>query len=114
MKKYLIILLTILLSSCLTDNDCKEYIIKHKSEIKEVLPSLYGIKKYDGFYYTDITISDGRKYNMDSVYSVIFWGNRKSWLWNIYGDKYFTIDISYNKYKGKNVKLDNELYNLLK
>jgi len=53
-------------------------------------------------YYTDMTI----KLKSDSSYVVIFWGNRKSIMWDIRKDYYFTVEIPYNRSIGKDVSKD--------
>ena len=106
------------LSSCLTENGCKKYVIKHKSEIIRdtniYMPSdpsiYYKINKCDYKYYTDITI----KLISDSTYYIIFWGDRNSLQWDLRLDKYFEVDVPYNRCKGKNTKLDEQILEILK
>ena len=82
-----------------------DYVIKHASEMrkyKEGNPNVYIIDTCKYRYYKDITI----KMINDSCYALVFWGDRDSWLWDFKKDKYFTIDIPYNRYKGNNVDKD--------
>jgi hypothetical protein len=95
----------------ITENRCKNYIIKHKNEIVSYKYNYFEIKKCNLNYYTNITL---KFYPKDSLYYLIFWGNRNSLLWNTRLDKNFLIDIRYNRYKNKNVKRDIEIYNLYK
>ena len=105
------------------ENNCKNYLISHKSEIQKD-SSYYGgyeIKKVTDSYYTDVTI---RMYegnymyehidSQDSSFTVIFWGDRDSWMWRWRLDKSFSVDIPYDRYKGKDVSKDVELYKILK
>jgi hypothetical protein len=94
----------------ITENRCKNYIIKHKNEIVSYKYNYFEIKKCNLNYYTNITL---KFYPKDSLYYLIFWGNRNSLLWNTRLDKNFLIDIRYNRYKNKNVKRDIEIYNIL-
>ena len=100
---------TFLLISILpTENRCKRYIIKHQNEIETLTGKIPSCTMK---YYTDITVrqwGDG-----DSSYNVIFWGNRESWIWSFKLDKHFTIDIPYNRSKGKNVELDVKLMEII-
>jgi len=92
----------------ITENECKNYIIKHKNEIVSYKDNNFRIEKCNLNYYTNITL---KFYPKDSSYYVIFWGNRNSILWNTRLDKHFYIDIRYNKYK--NIEKDIEIYNIL-
>jgi len=97
-----------------TENEYKEYIIKHQDEIN-VIDSANGWNEYWVFdidtcniylsYFTDVTI---HTYG-DSAYSMVFWGDRNSWLWYFKSDKKIDCSIPYNRYKGKNVDLDIEV-----
>lgn len=99
--------------SVITEYNCKHYIIKHRNEIIRDSETMgledgekrYEIKKYSGFYYTDITIRK-RGASYGNSYYVIFWGNRKSWLWNFKLDKSFSVNIPYDESKGKDVTQD--------
>ena len=101
-----------------SENECKKYIIEHQGEIKNDSSNewwdssrtkYFKITSCDWKYFTDITI----KKIDDSCYSVVFWGNRDSWWWDIKSDTYFTVDITYNKYKGKNVDKDIKIIEIL-
>ena len=95
-----------------THNKSKNFIIRNKDKIKHVENcdfSYYVIDSLQG-YYTDITI----KLEDDSKYTVIFWGDRESWLWNYKLDYYFTEDLIYNKYNNKDISKDVEIINILK
>ena len=93
------------------DNDTryKNYIIGHSNEITVNDYNVYRLKTTPNNYYTDITI----KMLSDSSYSVVVWGDRDSWLWDYKTDKYFTIDISYNRYKGINVEKDIKILEII-
>lgn len=61
-------------------------------------------------YYTDVTF----RLTSDSSYIVIFWGDRESCMWNIRKDFMFSVDIPYNRSKGKDVTRDIQLINCYK
>lgn len=90
----------------------KKFIIENKDKIKYIQDGDYSIYSIDSLsgYYTDVSI----RLKSDSTYDVVFWGNRKSWLWNYKLDYYFSVDIPYNRYKRKNVEIDIEIINILK
>lgn len=92
----------------ITENDCKNYIIEHQDDMIKYKTNRYKIDTCEFNYYTDITIRIS-----DSSYNVIFWGDRKSWKWGHKLDKYFEIDIPYNRYKGKNIDIDVEIIKIL-
>lgn len=98
-----------------TEKECKNYIIEHKDEIKRSDRgdtdewTNFKIDSCDNSYYTDITL----RISSDSSYYVIFWGDRDSWKWRFKSDKWFTVDIPYNRYKGKNTELDEKILNIL-
>jgi hypothetical protein len=87
--------------SC-TENHYKKYIIEHKSELRIQDKEFVRIDSIKDSYFTDITINIKK----DSSLYVIFWGDRDSWQWTFRLDNDFAIDIPYNRYKGKNIKLD--------
>lgn len=77
------------------DNTAKSFIIDNKDSIKMQLDwekDTFFTLNYDGFYYQDITI----KKLDNECYTIVFWGDRKSWLWNIKLDKQITFDIPYD------------------
>ena len=61
-------------------------------------------------YYTDATI----RVMPDSAYTIIFWGNRKSIMWDIRKDYSFTVEIPYNRSKGKDVSKDIKIFEICK
>ena len=93
-------------------NRSKYFIIKNKDKIKYVKDGDYSHYSIDSLkgYYTDVSIN----LKSDSSYTVIFWGDRNSWLWDFKLDNYFTVDVPYNRYKGKDVEKDIEIINILK
>jgi hypothetical protein len=116
----ILIFLAISTSPYMTDNRCKKYIITNKDKlIKEhndlATVELAILKPNIKFYhyYTDITLR--LLYSeSDSTYQIIFWGDRNSWKWDFKRDKLVLVDIRYNRYKGKNVDLDLQIFNILK
>jgi hypothetical protein len=46
------------------------------------------------------------RFHSDSSYTVVAWGRRESFMWSVLGDKSLTVDVPYNRYKGKDVSLD--------
>ena len=71
-------------------------------EYKEGNANVYIIDTCKLNYYQDVTI----RMNSDSCYTLVFWGDRDSWLWRFKLDKHFTVDVPYNRYKGENVDKD--------
>jgi len=94
-----------------SENDLKDYVIKHKSEIykSENLDNHFKIDSCEYSYYTDISIT----LKGDSTYFVIFWGDRESYLWFLKKDTYFTVDIPYNRYENNDVEKDVKIINIL-
>ena len=97
-------------SPFLTDKKVKKYVLAHKEMIRKennfmVIPST------DFKYYKDITLRllEGT----DSTYQIVFWGDRESILWRFKLDKLVLVDIGYNRYKGKNVELDEKVFELI-
>jgi hypothetical protein len=90
----------------LTEYRWKEYVIKHKADFHK---TEHGLKTDSTAYsyYTDVTLKllEGS----DSTYQLIFWGNRDSKLWDFKLDKLIIVDIPYNRSKGKDVTVDNEI-----
>lgn len=120
MKKILVSLTTLILISCLfigcnRKESKKNYIIENSDKIVprgDIFTDdtfIYDIDSLKG-YYTDITI----RLNSDSSYSVVYWGDRDSWLWDFKLDYYYSVDIPYNRSKGIDVSKDIELINILK
>jgi hypothetical protein len=101
---------TLILTSEISVKNCKKYIIDHASEIYKTEDCFVIDTCIDRSYYTDVSI----RINSDSSYSVVFWGNRESFLWNFRKDKSFTVDVPYKRYKGKNIKLDEQILFILK
>lgn len=93
----------------LTENQCKQYLIDNQKDIIKNDSNSFNLDSTKLNYYTDVSISISN----DSSYRVIFWGDRDSWKWRFKSDKYFTIDISYNRSKNINVDNDVKLYNIL-
>jgi hypothetical protein len=97
-----------------SEKECKNYIIEHKDELRTDNWSdnewiNFKLDSCDNIYYTDVTV----RIKKDSSYNVIFWGDRDSWRWRFKLDKFFTIDIPYNRYKDKNIELDIKLYDII-
>ena len=96
------------------DSKYKNYIIKHKDEIhrNDAQDSCYFIDSCNFNYYTDISI----RLLDDNLYTVVFWGNRKSWLWSWKKDKYFTVDMESYACKRKNLEyyLDVKILDIIK
>jgi len=107
---YFVLSITIF-TSCSNDK-YKDYIIEHSEEIYESdkANKLYKIDTCEYNYYTDVTI----KLLDDSTYMVVFWGDRNSYLWDWKLDKVFTVDISYNNYKGIDVDKDRKIMKLIR
>jgi hypothetical protein len=103
------VIITVLTTE-ISSKRCKKYIIEHASMI---VKDEYGFKIDTCIglpYYTDISI----RVDSDSSYSVVFWGDRNSFLWNFKLDKTFSVDIPYNRYKNHNTELDEKIISLLK
>ena len=108
------ILVTLLLFSTLfwgynRQNSSKNFIIKYAGKISKYDSTKYHIENLKG-YYTEVTI----RLNSDSSYTVVYWGDRNSWLWDFKKDYYYTIDVPYDRYKGKDVTKDIEILNIIK
>jgi ABC-type uncharacterized transport system auxiliary subunit len=99
-------------SPFLTDKGMKKYVLAHKAMLKKEENNLLVIPSTDYKYYKDITLRllDGT----DSTYQIVFWGDRESMLWRFKLDKHITVSIPYNRYKGKNVNLDTQVFDLIK
>jgi len=106
-KLQVVLFLSLIVMFCVGcgDTKYKDYIIDHADEIRwdiELDSNYYVMDSCEYDYYTDVTI---RMIN-DSAYTVIFWGDRDSWLWRHKLDKHFTVDVPYNRSKGKGVATD--------
>ena len=105
---YLIILLVLLIATDVflytepSDRHCKEFVLNHQDKIIKRENNFYVIPFTDRRYYQDVSI---RKMEGEA-YSIIFWGNRKSWLWRFKLDKSVDVNIPYRESKGKDVILD--------
>lgn len=94
------------------DAKYKNYVIEHASEIRkheEGNGEMYIIDTCEFNYYQDVTI----RMNSDSCYTLVFWGDRDSWLWDFKLDKHFRVDIPYNRYKGENIDKDISVISLV-
>jgi hypothetical protein len=94
------------------EDNFKEYVIEHQSEIYRTDSSHFKIYNLDSEktkYWTDVTI----KLRSDSSYYMLFWGDRDSWLWTFNKDVSISADISYDTYKSKNVDLDRKILKAL-
>jgi len=96
-------------SPFMTEYRCKNYILDNKDKLIKEEKGL-SITKTDFHYYTDITL----RLLDDNRYQIIYWGDRNSWKWRFKLDKCIIIDVPYNKYKGKDVKLDLKILDLLR
>jgi hypothetical protein len=98
-------------SPFLTDKGMKKYVLTHKEMIKKENNNLLVIPHTDFKYYKDVTLRliDGT----DSTYQIVFWGDRESILWRFKLDKLVRVTIPYNRYKGKNVELDEKVYEMI-
>lgn len=101
-------LIKLVLSAEPSNAHCKRFVINHKDELVGD-GSFYKIMHSDRKYYKDVTV---RRVG-DEGYSVIFWGDRDSWLWRFRLDKYFTIDLPYRESKQKDVSLDIQILDIL-
>ena len=97
-------------SPFLTDKKIKKYVLAHKDQIKKEKYGLV-IPSTDYKYYKDITLRLIK--GTDSTYQIVFWGDRESILWSFKLDKLVLVDVSYNRYKGKNVELDEKVFELI-
>jgi len=92
----------------------KDCIIKNSERLKLSEPYSLNDTTFEMYlkdsYYTDMTI----KLKSDSSYLVIFWGNRKSIMWNIRKDYFFSVDIPYNRSVGKDVSKDIKILEMCK
>ena len=92
---------------------CKKFVIKHRNEwISDsgTTKGYYRINHTDKKYYIDVTI----KLLDDDAYSIVFWGDRRSWLWRFRLDKHFTVDASYRESKHQDVALDRQILQIIK
>jgi len=113
-KKILFSLISLLLFSTLfwgynRKNSSKNFIIENVDRIEVLDSDYYEIDSLKG-YYTDVTI----KFKSDSSYTVIYWGDRNSWLWDFKSDYFYTVDVPYNRSKGIDVSKDIKLLNVIK
>ena len=94
----------------------KDYIIEHQDEIVKGDPEngdplgWYKIPSCEYEYITDITI---RK-TSDSVYDIVFWGDRDSWKWKYFKDIDFEINIPKDFSTNESIEKDLEIFNILK
>lgn len=91
------------------DDYWKDYVIKNKEKIYFDKMGVFVIDSIDG-YYTDLSI----RITGDSSYSVMVWGDRESYLWNLKKDYSFDTDIPHIRFKGFDVSKDIELLKILK
>lgn len=82
----------------------KNYVIENADKLRKSdnAENVFIIDTCEFNYYQDVTI----RMNSDSCYTLVFWGDRDSWLWDWKLDKHFTVDVPYNRYKGKKVDKD--------
>jgi hypothetical protein len=97
-------ILAIVFSSCQSEKYQKEFLIDNVNKIEKVSENSFVIENLDG-YYTEKSIS----FQSDSFYTIICWGDRNSFWWNIRKDKKIDVSIPYDRYKGKNVNIDVKL-----
>jgi predicted oxidoreductase (fatty acid repression mutant protein) len=97
-------MLAVVLSSCQSETSQKEFLIDNVCKMEKVSETSFVIENLDG-YYTEKSIS----FQSDSSFTIICWGDRNSFLWNIRKDKKITVSIPYDRYKGKNVDIDVKL-----
>jgi predicted oxidoreductase (fatty acid repression mutant protein) len=97
-------MLAVVLSSCQSETSQKEFLIDNVYKMEKVSETSFVIENLDG-YYTEKSIS----FQSDSSFTIICWGDRNSFLWNIRKDKKITVSIPYDRYKGKNVDIDVKL-----
>lgn len=94
----------------LSKNEVKELIVKDSNlKVTSIDNDIitYGLILNNVKYYEYLTIN----YNVNTNYfSVVLWGNRDNWKWNIKGDKTFSSNIMYETNKYKNLDLN---YNLM-
>ncbi len=114
MKNLLFIFIIIFLSSCGTQQGCKNYIISHQQEIIKTdhnnnNNNYFSIPGYSGFYYKHITI----KTTSDSSYTIILKGDKNSFLWKTKQDKYMVTDIANKRFLGIATKKDYEVFNII-
>jgi len=110
-KLFIFLFLMLIFVGC-GNRKYKEYIIEHSSELRKNndIPNIYNLDTCELSYYTDVTVS----LIDDSSYSVVFWGDRDSWLWNWKLDKHFVVDDPYNNHKKINTTQDNEILKIIK
>jgi predicted oxidoreductase (fatty acid repression mutant protein) len=97
-------MLAVVLSSCQSETSQKEFLIDNVYKMEKVSETSFVIENLDG-YYTEKSIS----FQSDSSFTIICWGDRNSFLWNIRKDKKITVSIPYDRYEGKNVDIDVKL-----
>lgn len=102
-------MLAVVFSSCQTEKSQKEFLIDNVDKLKKVSDNSFVIENLDG-YYTEKSIS----FQSDSSFTIICWGNRNSFWWDIRKDKRITVSIPYDRYKGKNVDIDVKLVEAFK
>ena len=110
-----LILFPIIENSDFVKSKFKDYIIErndHNTRLCCDSEGVYSNTFKDG-YYTNITINLYTT-KTDSSYYVVFWGDRNSILWNIIKDYNFSVDIPYNRYKGKDVTKDLKILEICK
>ena len=103
--------------SYITERRCKKYIIKHKDKIRFSAKSFpqaktsrtYIIDTCELKYFEYITI----RYVPEGYYSIIFWGDRKSWQWRFRLDKDFDFDM-YRNNNSLDIEIDKIIQNKLK
>ncbi len=91
-----------------TEEQYKKLIITNADSLEKFNDNIYTVK-INNNYYSEITIS----LHSDSSFTIICWGNRNSFLWDLRKDKAITVSIPYRRYKGENVDLDVKLIGVL-
>ena len=102
-------LLVVLFYSCKMEKSEKKFFIDNMNELERVSDDSFVIENLDGYYSEKSII-----FHSDSSYTIICWGDRSSFWWDIKKDKIITSSIPYDRYKGKNVDLDVRLVDVFK
>lgn len=92
-----------------TENKTKDFIIENSKLIDIDEYKIYRIDSLKT-YYESVTI----RVDPDSSYTIVCWGDRDSWLWDLKKDYCVVIDIPYNRSQGIDVSKDIKILNILK
>ena len=113
----LVLLVLSLFSPVMSENGYKKYIIENSDKIEqsetwEGDSNFFRINATNLNYFEEVTIKVDEDDGEYEGYNIIFWGDRKSWLWYFKKDKSISCDIPYFEYKEIDTELDKKILEL--